>query len=296
MQLNPLERRMSNIRLVPKVVLLMVFSTVLLLVKLWFDASNLETTLLSEGIAPDKADTIANSLLWTGLMETAIMGLLFVVLLLTGSRLMVKQVHYLVGLLERFARKDLSHRVLLKSRDEFGDIAKAVAHSQENLKEVFGTQRVACKELNDIASQVTLCMEEANEAISEEFTQIEQLASAMSPAIEAARAGEAGRGFAVVADEVRNLANRAQAATVEIQKMIRGGRHEPPDRRRLRAAELGGRGDERQPGAGQTGGGGLRGRPARAAGGLRTGGAPQPDPGYPYPGLQAGLTFTQQSG
>ena len=58
MQLNPLEKRMSNIRLVPKVVLLMVFSTVLLLIKLWFDASNLETTLLSEGIAPDKADTI----------------------------------------------------------------------------------------------------------------------------------------------------------------------------------------------------------------------------------------------
>ena len=33
---------MSNIRLVPKVVLLMVFSTLLLLAKLWFDASNLE--------------------------------------------------------------------------------------------------------------------------------------------------------------------------------------------------------------------------------------------------------------
>ena len=45
MQLNPLERRMSNIRLVPKVVLLMVFSTLLLLAKLWFDASNLEATL-----------------------------------------------------------------------------------------------------------------------------------------------------------------------------------------------------------------------------------------------------------
>ncbi|MCV5467156.1 hypothetical protein OFM95_31860, partial [Escherichia coli] len=76
--------------------------------------------------------------------------------------------------------RDLSHKVLLKSRDEFGDIAKAVSHSQENLKEVFGNQRAACKELNDIASQVTLCMEEANEAINEEFTQIEQLASAMS--------------------------------------------------------------------------------------------------------------------
>ncbi|MGS3139444.1 methyl-accepting chemotaxis protein [Aeromonas sanarellii] len=305
MQLNPLERHMSNIRLVPKVVLLMVFSTLLLLAKLWFDASNLEATLLSEGIDATMANAIADRLLWTGVMETALMGVIFVVLLLTGSRLMVKQVHYLVGLLERFARKDLSHSVLLNSRDEFGDIAKAVAHSQENLKEVFGTQRVACKELNDIASQVTLCMEEANEAISEEFTQIEQLASAMSQmvgairevashaeqashatfeasalaeegsrcvaatvntidtlsgniqrsstvvnevehgvdrigsvvdtirsiseqtnllalnaAIEAARAGEAGRGFAVVASEVRELANRAQAATVEIQKMI----------------------------------------------------------------------------
>ncbi|WP_219604418.1 methyl-accepting chemotaxis protein [Aeromonas caviae] len=305
MQLNPLERRMSNIRLVPKVVLLMVFSTLLLLAKLWFDASNLEATLLSEGIDAAMANTIADRLLWTGLVETALMGVVFVVLLLTGSRLMVKQVHYLVGLLERFANKDLSHSVLLKSRDEFGDIAKAVAHSQENLKEVFGTQRAACKKLNEIASQVTLCMDEANEAINEEFTQIEQLASAMSQmvgairevanhaeqashataetsqlaeegsrcvaatvntidtlsgniqrsstvvnevehgvdrigsvvdtirsiseqtnllalnaAIEAARAGEAGRGFAVVASEVRELANRAQAATVEIQKMI----------------------------------------------------------------------------
>ena len=305
MQLNPLERRMSNIRLVPKVVLLMVFSTLLLLAKLWFDASNLEATLLSEGIDAAMANTIADRLLWTGLVETALMGVVFVVLLLTGSRLMVKQVHYLVGLLERFANKDLSHSVLLKSRDEFGDIAKAVAHSQENLKEVFGTQRAACKELNEIASQVTLCMDEANEAINEEFTQIVQLTSAMSQmvgairevanhaeqashatagtsqlaeegsrcvaatvntidtlsgniqrsstvvnevehgvdrigsvvdtirsiseqtnllalnaAIEAARAGEAGRGFAVVASEVRELANRAQAATVEIQKMI----------------------------------------------------------------------------
>ena len=84
MQLNLLEKRMSNIRLVPKVVLLMVFSTLLLLTKLWFDANNLEATLLSEGLDPAKADAISNRLLWTGLMETAIMGLLFVILL-TGA-------------------------------------------------------------------------------------------------------------------------------------------------------------------------------------------------------------------
>lgn len=210
MQLNSLERRMSNIRLVPKVVLLMVFSTLLLLAKLWFDASNLEATLLGEGIDATKANAIADRLLWTGLMETALMGVVFVVLLLTGSRLMVKQVHYLVGLLERFARKDLSHSVLLKSRDEFGDIAKAVAHSQDNLKEGFGTQRAACKELNDIASQVTLCMEEANEAINEEFTQIEQLASAMSQMVGAIR-------------EVANHAEQASHATFDASALAEEG-------------------------------------------------------------------------
>ena len=63
------------------------------------------------------------------------MGIVFAVLLLTGSRLMKsKQVHYLVGLLERFARKDLYAACCSKSQDEFSDIAKGRSPLRRNLK------------------------------------------------------------------------------------------------------------------------------------------------------------------
>ncbi|MGZ4604321.1 MAG: methyl-accepting chemotaxis protein, partial [Kineosporiaceae bacterium] len=84
--------------------------------------------------------------------------------------------------------------------DEITGRVASIAANSESLEEHVGEIGRILELIDDLSDQTNLL--------------------ALNAAIEAARAGEHGRGFAVVAAEVRRLAERAQAATAQIQDIV----------------------------------------------------------------------------
>ncbi|MGF1700638.1 methyl-accepting chemotaxis protein [Photobacterium makurazakiensis] len=112
--------------------------------------------------------------------QTVLMIVAFVVILLGGSSVMLRQTRYLADNIQRLAARDLSQPIEMNCRDEYGDLARELEKTRLQLRDVICNQRDASGELSGLAEVMSISMVETKESAQEEFNEIDQLASAMS--------------------------------------------------------------------------------------------------------------------
>ncbi|MGR5456554.1 methyl-accepting chemotaxis protein, partial [Vibrio alfacsensis] len=108
---------------VPKMLMLMIFSTVLLVSKQLWDASTFYDSLLAATQSAEVAQQHYEAYLVQVVWQTALMIVLFVALLLFAAKTMLKQTTYLSDAIKRMADKDLTVPVNMDCKDEYGDVA-----------------------------------------------------------------------------------------------------------------------------------------------------------------------------
>ncbi|UUM31037.1 methyl-accepting chemotaxis protein [Vibrio japonicus] len=180
MSFKPWERVITDVRLVPKMVLLMLFSTVLIIAKQLWDASTFYESLLAATNNIDVAQQHYDSYIVQVVWQTGIMIVVFVTLLLFAARIMLRQTQYLSESIKLMAEKDLSVPIQMDCKDEYGDVARELEKTRTQLQEMIKLQISSSQELAGLTEVMTLSMSETKESAQEEFNEIDQLATAMS--------------------------------------------------------------------------------------------------------------------
>ncbi len=177
---KPWERVISDIKLVPKMVMLMVFSTILIVAKQLWDANTFYNSLLAatqnEQVAQQHYEAYLTQVAW----QTALLIVVFVVLLLAAAHVMLRQTQYLNDAIKLMASKNLSVPFGMDCKDEYGDVARELEKTRRQLHDVIQMQINASDELATLTEVMTLSMSETKESAQEEFNEIDQLATAMS--------------------------------------------------------------------------------------------------------------------
>ncbi|WP_180700734.1 methyl-accepting chemotaxis protein [Vibrio parahaemolyticus] len=177
---KPWERVISDIRLVPKMVMLMVFSTILIVAKQLWDANTFYDSLLAATqnvqVAQQHYEAYLTQVVW----QTALLIVVFVALLLAAARVMLRQTQYLNEAIKLMASKNLSVPFGMDCKDEYGDVARELEKTRRQLHDVIQMQINASDELATLTEVMTLSMSETKESAQEEFNEIDQLATAMS--------------------------------------------------------------------------------------------------------------------
>ncbi|ANS86386.1 Methyl-accepting chemotaxis serine transducer [Vibrio scophthalmi] len=180
MAFKPWERVITDIRLVPKMALLMVFSTLLIVGKQLWDANTFYDSLLMVTDSADVAREHYEAYLVQVVWQTMLLIGVFVVILLFAARVMLRQTHYLNEAIKKMASGDLSSPILLQCKDEYGDVARELEKTRSQLQELIKVQLSSSQELAGLTEVMTLSMSETKESAQEEFEEIDQLATAMS--------------------------------------------------------------------------------------------------------------------
>ncbi|EIK4763237.1 methyl-accepting chemotaxis protein [Vibrio parahaemolyticus] len=194
---KPWERVISDIRLVPKMVMLMVFSTVLIVAKQLWDANTFYDSLLAATQNAQVAQKHYEAYLTQVVWQTALLIVVFVALLLAAARVMLRQTQYLNEAIKLMASKNLSVPFGMDCKDEYGDVARELEKTRRQLHDVIQMQINASDELATLTEVMTLSMSETKESAQEEFNEIDQLATAMSE----------------MSSTVQTVADHAQAAS-----------------------------------------------------------------------------------
>ncbi|WP_100752065.1 methyl-accepting chemotaxis protein [Vibrio salilacus] len=180
MVFKPWERVITDIRLVPKMVMLMVFSTLLIISKQLWDASTFYDSLLAATQNIQVAQEHYNAYLVQVAWQTGLLILVFITLLMFAARVMLRQTQYLNESIKLMAQKDLSVPIEMACKDEYGDVARELEKTRVQLQEMIRLQIDASQELSGLTEVMTLSMSETKESAKEEFDEIDQLATAMS--------------------------------------------------------------------------------------------------------------------
>ncbi|WP_367317392.1 methyl-accepting chemotaxis protein [Vibrio coralliilyticus] len=216
MAFKPWERVITDIRLVPKMVMLMVFSTILIIGKQLWDASTFYDSLLAATqnaqVAQEHYEAYMVQVAW----QTAAMIVIFVVLLLFAARIMLRQTQYLSDSIKLMADRNLSVPIEMDCKDEYGDVARELEKTRMQLQEMIKLQIDASQELAGLTEVMTMSMSETKESAQEEFNEIDQLATAMS---------EMSSTVQTVADHAQNASSLTENASGQAesgQRFVQG--------------------------------------------------------------------------
>jgi len=216
MAFKPWERLITNVRLVPKMIMLMLFSTVLIIAKQLWDANTFYNALFAATQNADVAQKHYDEYIVQVVWQTGLMILVFVVLLLFAARVMLRQTQYLSESIKQMARRDLSEVIEMDCSDEYGDVARELEKTRLQLQELIRAQISSSQDLTQMTEIMAISMSETKESAQEEFNEIDLLATAMS---------EMTSTVQTVADHAQSASSLTESASEQAQtgqKFVKG--------------------------------------------------------------------------